>query len=72
MEQLTIDGITYNVLKSETADDIEAERPNTAREMRKGGTLRILVLQRPKGKKYHVAYQYPKHPWRAEYRVVSI
>lgn len=71
MTQLTIDGVLYNVVKSETADDLEATRPHTEREMRRGGTQRILVLQRPRGKKFYMAYDYGTHPYRAQYRILG-
>lgn len=71
MDTLTIDGITYHVLRSETPADIEAARPNTARAMREGGTLRILVLQRPRGKRTYTAYDYGAHLYRQQYRILG-
>lgn len=71
MQTLTIEGITYHILSSETPEDIEDTRPNTARVMRQGGTQRILTLQRPKGTKYYLAYDYGTHPYRKQYRILG-
>lgn len=71
MTQLTIDGVLYNVIRSETPEDIEGVRPNTARAMRQGGTKRLLMLQRPRGKNFYMAYDYGTHPYRKQYRILG-
>ena len=61
MEQLTIDGITYNVIQTKNANDVEANgHKNVARVMRENGIALDLTLQRPRGKKLYHAVQYAK------------
>jgi hypothetical protein len=50
-ETLTIKGITYNVVKSETPDDeYEAGRVNLARHMKRSNIVRYVYVQKPRGK----------------------
>ena len=59
MEQITIDGVTYNVIKSRTADQAEAEGlPRMAASMRQRGHRRNVYLQRPRGQKIYWSIQY--------------
>ena len=50
-EQVTIDGIAYDVFSAHTPEQVEAEgHPGTAAQMRKVGSTRHLYLRRPKGR----------------------
>jgi hypothetical protein len=59
MEQVTVNGITYNVLQSHTPENHEAcGRPNTARMMRENGAKRSIGAQRPRGKVQYYIVEY--------------
>lgn len=61
VEQVTIKRITYNIIKKETASDLEARKlVNVARFMKKEGIEYYLVLQRPNGKKMYFTYYFGK------------
>lgn len=58
-EQVTINGITYNVLDSTTVEQhLSAGRVNTARVMVSHKQARNLVLQRPNGRLAFCASQF--------------
>jgi hypothetical protein len=59
MNQITANGITYNIVCRRNADDMEAcGFKNTARTMRENGIAYDLILQRPRGKKFYAIVQY--------------
>ncbi len=58
MNQITVKGITYNIVRKKSAEDMEATgHKNTARAMRENGIAYDLVLQRPQGKKFYATVQ---------------
>lgn len=57
-ETLTLDGITYNVVASNTPESLEAQNLHrVAQDLRQKGAIRQLFLQRPKGRKIFLALQ---------------
>lgn len=57
-ETLTLDGITYNVVASNTPESLEVQNlHNAARHLREQNIARQLFLQRPKGRKIFLALQ---------------
>lgn len=51
-ETLTINGTTYNVVKSSTPEDEESEgRPRLAIHMIRNGIRRYVYVQRPRGQR---------------------
>lgn len=58
-ETVTIKHITYNVIRRQTADDLEAQgMPNRAASYRKHGHVAEYLLQKPNGKVIYSAVQY--------------
>lgn len=59
MEQVTINGQAYNVVNRRTPDDMEADgMRRLAEDMRDRGMIAHLHLQKPRGKKLYLAYQW--------------
>lgn len=51
MEQVKIDGITYNVVSTVSREDMKANSPLVYQNMLELGQAAWMYLQRPKGKK---------------------
>ncbi len=56
-DQIKVDGITYNILKTDTPETLDATHPNTANFMRENKVNRKYYLQRPRGKKVYSVVQ---------------
>ena len=60
-EQITIEGIKYNVVKSRTAEDMDNEGlRNIAASMSKNHCVRQILMQRPNGKKFYEVNEFSR------------
>lgn len=71
MDQLTIDGILYDILRDESREEITTTRPDTAAVMAQVGALRVLILRKPRGKKTFWTYDHGPHPYKKRYRILG-
>lgn len=72
METLTINGIRYQVIHSDTPDQTEAVgHAATADFMRRDGRSRHLIVKRPSGRKHYFAIEWPNADGSKSYRLVT-
>ena len=59
MDTVKIENVTYEIVKAETADDMDARNlHNVARMMRENKIEKQLLLKRPNGKKMYFSNQF--------------
>ena len=56
--QVTVKGIVYNIEEHKTLEEMKVDLPNLAAHMEDSGQVASLVLQRPRGRKLHMATEW--------------
>lgn len=55
-----LDGITYTVLARQTVDELKATAPATADMMASQNKTAMMIVQRPKGRRQFLAYEFTR------------
>ena len=56
---IKINGITYKIFRAATVNDIETEgHKNIAANMRENNINRMIYMQRPRGSKFYLVYEF--------------